>query len=512
MQRYFYNIYARVFYMIMTLLVSSCRTDELKIPEHYKTVVDAAQMYPDYSNIIIPPNIAPLNFSLKDDAQLFLVALHGESGEPQLVRSDSEHVIAFNEEDWKKMLQENQGKKLTVELYACSNGDWIRYPDISWIVANEPIDSFLSYRLIEPGYELYRQLGLYQRNLTNFDEQVIYENNRVYDDQNNHCINCHNYQNYQTDRMLFHVRAAHGGTILATEDGIEKITIKHDSILSAGVYPTWHPNKNYVVFSTNQTGQLFHMMHKEKVEVLDEASDLIFYNVDKNEVHNIMKTQDVLETFPCWSADGKQLYYCVAAPKQLKTLPDSLRQAFVTGHYDSLYYNIMTMDFDEKQIRFSQPKLVVDCASLNKSASVPRVSPDGRYLLFTLADYGQFHIWHKSADLWVKDMQYDTVYALRQTNSGDVDSYHTWSSNGRWIVFSSRRDDGNYTRVYIAYFDESGQGHKAFLLPQENPMQNIMLLKSYNVPELTRNAVKWDASAFRKAIYEQKGKLIKFKD
>ena len=159
------------------------------------------------------------------------------------------------------------------------------------------------------------------------------------------------------------------------------------------------------------------------------------------------------------------------------------------------------MTFDEQTRTFGEPVLEYDCAALGKSASVPRVSPDGRYLLFTLGDFGQFHIWHKSSDLYVKDLQTGEVYPLTNANSNDVDSYHTWSSNGRWIVFSSRRDDGSYTRPYIAYFDKDGHDHKAFLLPQEDPEQNLLLLKSYNVPELTCSAVPVTPEQLKEVIY-----------
>lgn len=40
---------------------------------------------------------------------------------------------------------------------------------------------------------------------------------------------------------------------------------------------------------------------------------------------------------------------------------------------------------------------------------------------------------------------------LKEVNSSDAESYHSWSSNSRWFVFSSRRDDGLYTRLYIAH-------------------------------------------------------------
>lgn len=162
----------------------------------------------------------------------------------------------------------------------------------------------------------------------------------------------------------------------------------------------------------------------------------------------------------------------------------------------------MSMTFDETNRRFGPPVVEMNCADMGLSASVPRISPDGRYLLFTLGQFGQFHIWHHSSDLFVKDLLTGNIYPLTATNSSNADSYHTWSSNGRWIVFSSRRDDGSYTRPYIAYFDRKGKGHKAFLLPQEDPEQNLLLMKSYNVPELTKTAVKTTPEEFKKVVYD----------
>ena len=380
-------------------------------------------------------------------------------------------------------------------------------------MAPEDIDRYLSYRLIEPGYELYRQLGLYQRDLSGWDVHTIYENNRTYDEKNNHCINCHNYQNYSAQHMLFHVRANHGGTIMVDGAEAHKVQIKDSTILTAGVYPSWHPTLNMVAFSTNRTGQTFHLYHREKIEVMDEASDLLLYDVDKNEVRHILRSRDDMETFPCWAPDGRMLYYCQFHTQgliDLNTVPDSLVAREIAIRYNQVRYNLMRVSFDPKTLAFGAPEKVLDAASVGKSVSVPRVSPDGRYVLYTLADYGQFHIWHKSSDLWVKDLQADTCYALSAANSKDVDSYHTWSSNGRWIVFSSRRDDGNYTRPYIAYFDNRGQAHKAFMLPHEDPEESILLLKSYNVPELTRDKVGVTRNTLRECIYASDGEKARY--
>jgi dipeptidyl aminopeptidase/acylaminoacyl peptidase len=168
------------------------------------------------------------------------------------------------------------------------------------------------------------------------------------------------------------------------------------------------------------------------------------------------------------------------------------------------------MPYDMEKDSFGTPEVVVDAAQNGKSVTFPRVSPDGKYVLYAEGDYGQFHIWHKSSDLWVKDLQADTCYALTAANSDDVDSYHSWSSNGRWIVFSTRRMDGNYTRPFIAYFGKDGKAHKAFCLPQRDPEHNVLLMKSYNVPELSKNAVKVSTKTLHDVVYNTEGETAKY--
>ncbi len=56
-------------------------------------------------------------------------------------------------------------------------------------------------------------------------------------------------------------------------------------------------------------------------------------------------------------------------------------------------------------------------------------------------------------------------------NSEDTESFHNWSTNSRWLVVSSRRDDGLFTRPYFCHVDTDGKVTKAFMLPQRNPRQ-----------------------------------------
>ncbi|MBO7069270.1 MAG: PD40 domain-containing protein [Bacteroidaceae bacterium] len=504
-----YTLY--IYIIAVLLLLAGCKPKAV-VPSQYSQLQEEANIYPDYANLIVPPNIAPLNFMVCDTlADAFVAHLQGKSQE-LLVSAGKDGKIQMDMAEWKHMLSCCKGTDISVSIYARRGDRWYCYKPYTLSVAEEPVDAFLSYRLIQPSYELYRQLGIYQRNLTNWDVHTIYENNREFENSVNHCINCHNYRSNSSADMLFHVRSNYGGTVIVQNGKAHKVQMKDSTIITAGVYPSWHPHENLVAFSTNKTGQAFHIYHPEKLEVMDESSDLLLYDVTKNEVSHIIRTPNDLETFPCWSPDGKTLYYCNANVTSLlnPSLPDSTRTQQLMIRYDSIYYNLMSVTFDAKSRQFGEPKLEVDAASEHKSISVPRVSPDSRYVLYTQGDYGQFHIWHKSADLWVKELQTGKCYALTAANSKDAESFHSWSSNGRWIVFASRRMDGNYSRAFLAYFDKNGQAHKAFVIPQEDPEMNVLLLKSFNVPELTKDAVSISTADITKCIYETEAVNAKY--
>ena len=496
---------------IVTVLLASCRKAHYEVPTNVEAATEQLALFPDYTDVVIPPNIAPMNFMFRNQGEAYVVAM--KCGDASLLTgAGKDGKVMMDSVEWRSLMNAARGKDIEVKAYVRQEGKWKAFPAYRLTVAEEPVDAYLSYRLIEPGYELYRQLGLYQRNLTTYDQKTIYENNRKFHDGENHCVNCHNYKNHDASTMLFHVRGNMGGTLIAKDGKVEKINMKNDSILSLAVYPSWHARKNWVVFSSNKTGQTFHLLNKEKIEVVDNSSDLIFYNADTHELCNIIRTPYDLETFPCWNPQGDRIYYCVTHMPSFRDIPDSLRSREVVFNYMNVKYDLMSIPFDEATETFGEPEVEFACSELGKSASVPRVSPDGRYVLFTMGDYGQFHIWHKSADLYVKDTQTGDVYPLTAANSNDVDAYHSWSSNGRWIAFSSRRDDGSFTRAYIAYFDHTGKAHKAFMLPQRDPEHNQLLFKSYNVPEFSKNEVPYSFEQFRQAIYEQNGLQVSYKE
>ena len=467
-------------FTIVALLFVSCGH---QVPESFWEKDELPNIYPDYTNVTVPINIAPLTFEI--DGKVDDVVARLSVGEEEMVCGGPK--IQPDADDWHRLAEAAKGKAINVEVYVKDNDNWTRFKPFNIYVSPDSIDPYISYRLISPSYVTYEELTINQRCLENYEERVIFDNMLCSEGAQGQCINCHNYQQYNPDRMQFHARQNMGGTVIAYDGKIQKINMRNDSILSAGVYPTWHPWLPFIVYSTNMTGQIFHSVNPNKIEVFDSESDLIAYNKKKNEVTNIENDPAEMECFPFWAPDGKTLYYCSAHFEYSDSVGDKGME-FITRTQE-VKYNLYKKRFDPETLQFGPRELVFAADSLDKSATLPRISPDGRYLMFTLAKYGVFHIWHHDADLFLLDLQTGEVRNMEEINSPDTESYHSWSSNGRWVVFSSRRYDGNYTRPFIAHVDEKGIGTKPFELPCADPDYHRQFLKCYNIPEFMRGPV-----------------------
>ena len=463
-------------------LLTAC-TSHPSVPETFTEAGKRPVIYPDYKDVTVPCNIAPLNFSVMEKTDNSVARFTFDGGSYTYGEG---HKIQIDIDEWKEMLAAAKGKSIKVEVFAQKDGEWKAFKPFDIHVAEDEIDPYMSYRLIQPSYVAYENLSINQRNLTNFEEKDIYNNMLVSNDETAQCINCHSYKNHGTDNMQFHMRQGFGGTMIVCNGEAKKVDLKTDSTISAGVYPSWHPKLNLIAYSTNLTGQGFHTKSAAKIDVQDTRSDLILYNIDKNEVSNISAIKNELEVFPWWAPDGKSIYFCSAHFEYRDTTSEETQ---MIERYHEVKHNIYRKPFDEKTMTFGDTELVYNAEKDSMSATFPRISPDGRYLLFALGNHGCFHVWHPEADLYLTDLTTMQTRKLENINSAQSESYHSWSSNGRWIVVGSRRDDGNYTRPYIAYFDKQGKAHKPFILPQEDPDFYRYFMRSFNIPEFMKEPV-----------------------
>ena len=479
-----------IFLSLLLLLFSAC----VESVSDAKQETVQPQIYPDYIGVTIPVNIAPLNFNMVDETVLRIDAVitdrHGHT-----LHSQGDEAVDFDLDDWHTILDQNRGDSLSITVSAKYDDGWHTYRPFSIFVSPDSIDYGLCYRLIAPGYEVWSKMGIYERDLSSFDERALIENTQF-----EGCVNCHSFNRGNSADMSLHIRGPHGATLLRHDGGsLTAYNTKTDQTLGFCVYPYWHPSGRYIAYSTNTTSQLFHSANPNRVEVFDTASDLQVYDVEKNELllSPLLKQDSIYETYPVFSADGRSLYFCAA-----RALPEGSHEL------DSIRYNLYRIDFDPATGTFGDHiDIIVDAEAQQKSISFPRPSYDGRFLCYTLSNYGQFSIWHHEADLYLLDLATGENHPMTGANSEDTESFHNWSTNSRWLVLSSRRDDGLFTRPYFCHVDANGVVSKAFMLPQRNPRRFYRdRFLSFNVPDFIIAPTHFDGSQAARLINNESRK------
>ncbi len=458
-------------------------------PRDVRKVSEPAPIFPDYADVTVPPEIAPLNFSVKAGdgvAERVDITVKGADGGE--LHSNGRYA-RFDVEDWHALLEANRGKSLNVTVRAKVDGEWLQYDDFKIYVSDAPLDeSGRTYRRIAPGYEVYGKMGIYQRDLSGFDEYPIIENTMT----GGQCYNCHTPNRTNPEEFLFHVRGEHGATMISKRGECVWLQATNDTLGGAMVYPYWHPSGRFCAFSTNKTRQGFHTGGEKLLEVFDHESDVIIFDTETNEIvrDSLLCSPRWAENTPVFSPDGKWLYFTTCAQKEY---PMEMKD---------VKYNLCRVAFDGASGKIgAEVDTIFDAAAMGKSLTWPRPSYDGKYMLFTLSDYGYFSIWHKESDRWLLDLRSGEARALDEINSEDADSYHNWSGNSRWVVFTSRRGDGRYSRLYLAGIGADGRFSKPFLLPQENPLEYYSeSLYSFNTPDFTGAKVEFDAKSAVRAI------------
>ena len=463
----------RVLYILLGILTAaSCyRFDP---SEAYYT---DGPIWPDYMDVTVPVGIAPLNFcyTATDGPVPVTTFSHGDMN-----ISIKGREVVWKDREWKKLLEAAKGDDIIVKSSVLPD-PWTIH------VSEDEIDYGINYRLIAPGYEVYSKMGIHERELSSYKEKALLENTQF-----DGCVNCHAYNRGNPDNYSLHIRGSHGATLLNLDGEMAAYNTQTDSTLGFCVYPYWHPGGDYIAYSSNSTRQGFHVLADKLIEVFDLDSDLQVYDVRNNSLITSasVKKENVWETFPAFSADGKKLFFCAAAPRPIPAEVEEIR------------YNLCSVDFDPATGSIgSRIDTLIFAEGMGRSVSFPKPSYDGRFLVYTLSDYGNFSIWHHEADLWILDLETGESRPMDKANSHDTESYHSWSSNSRWLMFSSRRDDGLYTRLFFTHIDENGQESKPFMLPQKHPLHYYSYHnRSYHVPEFVTGPVKLDRAGAEKMI------------
>jgi len=341
-------------------------------------------------------------------------------------------------------------------------------------IAREPADNFIVYRVVVPPFSSKKTPDIWMRDIRTDREKCLLSAHQKY------CINCHTFSDKQGNRgkLGLQIRSLSGAKRSSKAPDLRMYLAIYDMDRQEGfkaqlpfevqmsTFMAWSPSGDKLAYSANQKLATLSPVTFETQHAGTVTSDIAIYDLDQNATYLLPEASDPdwLENYPCWSPDGRKFVFARAPTGQ---------------HPAALRYDLFVIR-DEDGEQKARP--IVGASNNERSNYFPRFSPNGKWLSFCQCDGGD--LIRSSSDIYVVDGELNAPPRRLEFNTeNSADSWHSWSSNSRWLVFVSKRRDGAFAYLYLTRIDDYGCASPAVPLPiKKEP------LASYNIPEFIANA------------------------
>ena len=179
-----------------------------------------------------------------------------------------------------------------------------------------------------------------------------------------------------------------------------------------------------------------------------------------------------VHTDAVWSPDGKYLVFARAEAKP--SYPEGVKLAEHANDPEEtqIRYDLYRIPFNEGY--GGRPEAIVGASQNGMSNTFPKVSPDGRWIVFVQCRNGQ--LMRPDSQLYIVSAEGGQARRMR-CNTPLMNSWHSFSPNGRWLVFASK-SRSPYTQMYLTHLDEDGQDSPAILIENATAAN-----RAVNIPE-----------------------------
>jgi len=347
-------------------------------------------------------------------------------------------------------------------------------------VSRDPADHCIVYRLVMPPFSRFKTPDTFVRDIRSFKTRVFLRS------RNKYCFNCHTFSSKQGTRGRLGIQArfvAPDPCDLPVYFGVYDISarrgwkVRLPFTIQMTTFMAWSPDGTKLATSANQKIATLSPIIHETQMAGGGTSDIAVYDLDRNTACLLPGASDPdrLEVFPRWTPDGELIVFCSARSG---------------SHPGLVRYDLSVVPFNGG--KGGNSALIPGASRNGKSNYFPRFSPDGKWLSFCQANNGD--LIRSSSDIWLAPGNLKgTAHRLACNVDYAADSWHSWSSNSRWLVFASKRDDGVYARLYLTHIDDRGRASPAVRLPlKEQPV------KCFNIPEFVAE----DPKVAERALYD----------
>jgi tetratricopeptide (TPR) repeat protein len=201
---------------------------------------------------------------------------------------------------------------------------------------------------------------------------------------------------------------------------------------------------------------------------------LAWYDADSGNLRPLPGADDprYVHTGATWSPDGKYLVFSRAAARDPYIPGRPMAQAANDSNETPIQYDLYRVPFHDG--KGGTPERIEGASQNGMSNSFPKVSPDGKWIVFVQAKNGQ--LMRPDSQLYIVPASGGPARRMR-CNTSLMNSWHSWSPNGRWLVFSSK-SRSPYTQMFLTHIDEDGNDTPAILVENATAPE-----RAVNIPE-----------------------------
>lgn len=312
-------------------------------------------------------------------------------------------------------------------------------------------DEVVMYRLVEPLFNAGQDSRVIRKEASSENSRTLFEARSV-------CIGCHAYSS--AGFIALNVKKNKDRRFVVLKTDGSRFMLYDSKNIGEFSFLAWSPDSRYLAMVVNSFGVID--IKSDVVEPFDlsyRSGDIAIYDPVTKEIKLLpgASEMDFVEDMPAWSPDGKELLF--VKYKAEKDAP-----------IDSM--SIYRVPFNDREGGVPVP-VVAQAPGSGDYNYFPTYSPDGKWISFVKGDGSKGVFARKTSDIYIQPSAGSAVKRLSINTDGVMDSWHRWSSDGRGLVFSSKRG-GDMTALYLSHVDSVGNASPPLMLSgHDNVKVNI---------------------------------------
>jgi len=179
-----------------------------------------------------------------------------------------------------------------------------------------------------------------------------------------------------------------------------------------------------------------------------------------------------VQTNAVWSPDGKYVVFARAEARDPYPKGQKLAERANSPEETQIQYDLYRIPFNDG--KGGQPVPIAGASHDGMSNSFPKVSPDGRWIIFVKCRNAQ--LMRPDSQLYIVPAEGGVARRMR-CNTPLMNSWHSFSPNGHWLVFSSK-SRSPYTQMYLTHLNAEGNDSPAILIDNSTAAN-----RAVNIPE-----------------------------